>query len=102
MVTISARDLYLAKSVVHPRLPHAGGTKYLLEYRQQRKAWSIVDLPVKAGVEYWYVLDRIRQTGFMLTKVDPFAVCIIVRKAKLNAEETTVGGCRNVNHGPLE
>src|ERR1043165_6096059 len=61
------------------------------------EAWSIVDLPVEAGVEYWCVLDCIRQAGFMLTKVDPFAVCVIIRNTKLNTKETTVGGRRNVN-----
>ena len=61
------------------------------------KAWSIVDLLVSARVQYRRVLDRVRQAGFMLPQVDPFAVCAIVGKTKLNTKEATVGGCRNVN-----
>src|ERR1051326_4833900 len=61
------------------------------------KTWSIVDLPVSARIQHWCVLDCIRQTGFVLPQVDPFAVCAIVRKAELNTEEATAGGCRNVD-----
>src|SRR5690242_8304199 len=65
------------------------------------EAWSIVNLPVSAGVQHWCVLDCVRQTGFMLPQVDPFAICAIVAETKLNTEEATVSGSRNidVDHG---
>src|ERR1044072_762934 len=61
------------------------------------ETWTIVDLPVETRVQYWRVLDRIRQAPFMWPKVDPLAVGAIIRQPKLNAEKASRRGCCDVD-----